>query len=274
MLKFNTLLELANLDLRNVYLLRHEDGRLAPGRIFAAWLSEREQFEKYQQSQKWKNRFPEGSSIASFVVAPGGETLFVGIYDVAHVSRLDGAFEDALLGTLPSEDRAWHEMKRSDRMHEYQAKLVIDWGAGKRQWRQLAFKQNKPVLEIRPQFREEQFPGYINFLRCLGELNNIYPSWRARLEERKGIYLLAFDDGMQYVGSATGERGFWQRWENYLANGHGGNRVLIRDHRDARRAMVSILETSGSAETERNIINQEMFWKKKLGSRAKPLDDQ
>jgi hypothetical protein len=47
---------------------------------------------------------------------------------------------------------------------------------------------------------------------------------------------------------------------------------LIRDHRDARNAMVSILEVSGSAQTERDIINQEMLWKQKLGMRAKELD--
>ena len=82
---------------------------------------------------------------------------------------------------------------------------------------------------------------------------------------------LTFDDGMQYVGSATGEQGFWQRWSDYLANGHGGNRVLIRDQRDARKAWVSILEVSGSAQTERDIINQEMLWKRKL-VKAKPLD--
>ena len=271
MLRFNTLLELAGLDPKKVYLLRHEDSRLPPGRIFSAWLSERKKFESYQQSQKWKNRFPEGSAVASFVVAPGGETLFVGVYDVAHVSRVGGPTEDALLGKLPSEDRAWHEMKRSNRMQEYEAKLVIDWGQGFIAWHQRAHRQNKAVLEIRAQLKEEPFPGYMKFMRRLAELNDIYPLWRTRLEE-KGIYLLVFDDGMQYVGSATGERGLWQRWENYLANGHGGNRVLIRDHRDARKAMVSILEISGSAQTERDIVTQEMLWQKKLGSKAKPLD--
>ena len=77
---------------------------------------------------------------------------------------------------------------------------------------------------------------------------------------------------MQYVGSATGEAGFWQRWQHYLATGHGGNRILIGDQRDARNAMVSILEVSGSAQTERDIINQEMLWQRKLGTRAKLLE--
>jgi len=188
------------------------------------------------------------------------------------LSRVAGPFQDPLLGKLPAEDRAWHLLKKSNRMRDYEAKLVIDWGPGKKAWRQRASNKDKTVLELRAHFVEEPFPRYLNFKRRLGDLKNIYPSWRARLEERKGIYLLVFDDGMQYVGSATGERGFWQRWESYLANGHGGNRVLMRDGRDARNAVVSLLEVSGSSETDHDIVRQEMFWQRKLGSRAKPLE--
>ena len=270
--RFNTLLEEASLDPNKIYLLRHEDDRLAPGRLLSAWLNEKEKFEHYQAGQKWKNRFPEGSSLASFVVTTTRETLFVGIYDVLHLSRISGPFEDPLLGKMPAEDRAWHETQHSDRMRDLEGRVVIDWGPAPRQWRQLAGNQNKLVTEIRPRFKEDPFRGYKRFRYPMGELRNIYPSWKARLEEVRGVYLLVFDDGMQYVGSATGERGFWQRWEGYFASGHGRNKVLIRDRRDARNAMVSILETSGSQETRNDIVRREMFCQKMLGSRAKALD--
>src|SRR5271165_5691489 len=143
--------------------------------------------------------------------------------------------------------------------------LLSNGGPAKLAWRQLAHMQNKIVLEIRAQRKDEPFPPYLNFMHKVRGLNGIHPSWQVRLKERMGVYLLTFDDGMQYVGSATGEQGFWQRWSNYLTNGHGGNRILIRDQRDARVALVSILEVSGSAQTERDIINQEMRWKQKLG---------
>jgi hypothetical protein len=253
-------------------MLRHEDKRVLSGRLYQKWKSAPEDFEAYQSVQKWKNRFPEGSSLAAFVVGPEGETLFVGMYDVLKLSRSNEPYDDSLLGKMQAEDRSWHETKNSDRMQNYREKLVIEWGPGKLAWRQRAHEQNKIILEIRAHPKEEPFPHYINFLRRLGELNNIYPSWQPRLKERKGIYLLTFDDGAQYVGSATGEQGFWQRWHDYLTNGHGGNRVLIRDQRDARKAMVSILEVAGSAQTGQDIINQEMLWQKKLGVRAKPLD--
>jgi hypothetical protein len=159
------------------------------------------------------------------------------------LSRSNEPYNDPLLGKMQAEDRSWHETKNSDRMQNYQEKLVIEWGPGKLAWRQRAHEQNKIILEIRARPKEKPFPYYVNFLHRLGELNNIYPSWQTRLKEHKGVYLLTFDDGTQYVGSATGEQGFWQRWHDYLTNGHGGNRVLIRDKRDARNPWFRYLKS-------------------------------
>jgi hypothetical protein len=273
MLKFNTLLREAGFNPEKVFLLRHEDKRVPSG-LYQVWKSRRKDFETYQDSQKWKNRFPEGSSLASFVVGPERETLFVGMYDVLTLSRSNEECVDPLLGKMEPEDRSFHKTIHSDRMLEYEEKLVIEWGPAKLAWRQRAHETNgnKTVLEIRAQAKDAPFPAYINFLQRLADLDSIYPSWQMRLEAQKGVYLLTFDDGMQYVGSATGEKGFWQRWSDYLATGHGGNRVLINDQRDARKAMVSILEVSGSAQIGDDIVIQEMLWKRKLGIKAKSLD--
>ena len=276
-LRFNTLLEQADLDPNKVrvYLLRHEDERVRPGRLLSAWFNERDAFEAYQAGQKWRNRFDVGSSLASFVVTPGRETLFVGLYEVRGRSRDFGPSEDPLLGKLQAEvdGRAEHETEHSNKMQEYEGRIVINWGSGTRAWRQIASEDNnKLILELRREIGEAPFPGYKSFRSRLGELKNIYPSWIERLEEARGVYLLVFPDGMQYVGSAAGERGFWRRWEEYLANGHGSNEALIRDRRDARNAMVSILETSGSRETRDDIVKREMFLQQMLGSRAKALD--
>lgn len=273
MLGFNTLLQEAGFDLKNVFLLRHEDKRVKSG-VYRAWKSAPKDLEAYQSNQQWKNRFLEGSSLAAFVVGPEGETLFVGMYDVLKLSHVNEEFIDPLLGKMPAGDRASHELKHSDRMREYEEKVVIEWGKGKLAWRQRASQENnKTILEIRAQAKEEAF-HHVTLLRRLEDLRNIYPSWQTRLKVLKGVYLLTFDDGMQYVGSATGEEGFWQRWQNYLTTGHGGNRVLIRDQRDARNAMVSILEVSGTAQTGPDIINQEMLWQRKLGMRAKRLESE
>ncbi|MGA8652478.1 MAG: hypothetical protein WB677_18025 [Xanthobacteraceae bacterium] len=87
MLQFNTLLQDVDLNPEKVFLLRHEDKRV-PSRLHQVWKTARQNFEAYQSYQKWKHRFPEGSSLAAFVVGPEDETLFVGLYDVLKLSRI------------------------------------------------------------------------------------------------------------------------------------------------------------------------------------------
>lgn len=139
-----------------------------------------------------------------------------------------------------------------------------------------AARYNAKVLEIKRAPDQEQFPTLMKFRKRVSDLPNIPPSWQDPLKEAKGIYLLTFaSDGQQYVGSASGDEGFWQRWSDYVRTGNGGNRVLIREKRDARTgATVSILEVTGSALTRQEIIDREMNWQIKLGSRAKRLDDE
>jgi len=74
----------------------------------------------------------------------------------------------------------------------------------------------------------------------------------------------------QYVGSATGENGFWQRWEEYVQTGHGGDVALRR--RDPSDYHVSILEVAGTASTVDDIVNMEQRWKLKLQSREMGLN--
>jgi hypothetical protein len=275
-LRLNTLLEIAGFDLKKVFLLRHQaPKRLPKGRFFSTWVSEKSKFESYQQLQSWKNRFPQGSILASFVVTPTGETLFVGAYNVIRLSKIKTSINDPLVGYLPPKIRAWHETKHSKRMKQYEGVLVIDWGSRKeRGWRQRAHRQNKLVLELRRTIKEEQFPGYINFMRKIADLRNIPREWQHRLKDAQGVYLLTFSDGQQYIGSASGKEGFWQRLGDYVRNGHGGNRILKKENRDARNAIVSILEFTGSGASKNDIIQREMIWQSKLGSRVTQLDDE
>jgi hypothetical protein len=59
--------------------------------------------------------------------------------------------------------------------------------------------------------------------------------------------------------------------KDYLENGHGGN-VALRE-RDAREAMVSVLETARLTDTRQDILNSEYLWHRKLGTRTIRLDD-
>jgi len=91
------------------------------------------------------------------------------------------------------------------------------------------------------------------------------------LQASRGIYLLTCPRTKeQYVGSATGEGGFWQRWQDYVQTGHGGDVAL--KSRDPSDYQVSILEVAGTAVTPDDIINMEVRWKTKLQSREMGLN--
>ncbi len=92
-------------------------------------------------------------------------------------------------------------------------------------------------------------------------------SWRARLSEWHGIYLI-FDesDGKSYVGSAYGRDNILGRWDVYVRNGHGGNREL-RD-RDPRNFRFTILERLAPDLPPEDVISKESSWKLRLHTRA------
>mgnify|MGYP001489024962 FL=1 len=75
------------------------------------------------------------------------------------------------------------------------------------------------------------FPGYnsvrisYSLLRVIIHQQN--PSWKGALCNVAGVYLITdTKKGMQYVGSAYGGDGIWQRWYSYVKTGHGHNKDL------------------------------------------------
>jgi hypothetical protein len=77
--------------------------------------------------------------------------------------------------------------------------------------------------------------------------------------------------GEQYVGSATGDSGFFGRWLCYQ-DGHGGNVGLRELAADAAEYDVNILEVAASNATVEEIYERESLWKRKLGTRANGLN--
>jgi len=91
------------------------------------------------------------------------------------------------------------------------------------------------------------------------------------LQSSRGIYLITCPRTReQYVGSATGDGGFWRRWQDYAQSGHGGNVAL--KSRDPSDYQVSILEVAGTAATTDEILGMEGIWKAKLQSREMGLN--
>ena len=94
------------------------------------------------------------------------------------------------------------------------------------------------------------------------------------LSATKGVYLISdTKTGKQYVGSAYGVDGIWGRWSDYVnTNGHGGNKLLkelVSSDKDyANNFRFSILMLLPSSVTDKEAIEKEQLFKKKLGTYA------
>jgi len=136
------------------------------------------------------------------------------------------------------------------------------------------------VIHILPStFDGEDFPGYDNVILSYQQLATIIrrhkKDWIAALENQKAVYLITDkNNGKQYVGSAYGENGMLlQRWSNYIRNGHGGNKDLLRVVNEQGFDYVkesfqySILENYNSRVDKKIILNRESWWKNTLQTR-------
>lgn len=271
---FNSLLRDAGIPAAEVRLLRHKDQRAAEGRsIYELWRDNREAFERYQSTQRIKNR-PEFNSAygASFVGTPADETLFAGLYRVEYKGLLD---RDMPLPHMDGVDVAGtcdlYGRTVMEEFADFDGRLLICWGSGLRSWDQRADNQNKLIVELRREFKEPEFPGFLNFLKPLSSLDSLPRGWCDVLKSSRGVYLMTCPKTKeQYVGSATGSDGFWGRWQQYMQAGHGGN-VALRSQ-DPSDYQVSILEVAGTALTFEEVLAMESRWKQKLQSREMGLN--
>ena len=265
----NTIMRDAGLQPSDVRLLRHKDKRATKGRTpYELWRDNRPQFELYQSSQSVeKRKLMTAPYWAVFIVNLNDETMFGGVYQVRYrglwerdtpKAHIEGGVD--LAGSCDHYDLVLTAV-----LSDLIGRLFVDWGSAKITWVQYAERNDKTVTELRTAFREESFPGFLNFIQPLSTVGKLPTSWQTALTASRGIYLLTCPKTKeQYVGSATGGRGFWGRWEDYVETGHGGNLGLMG--RDPSDYQVSILEVAGTAATDDDIKAMEGRWQSKLQS--------
>ncbi|MCG8443719.1 MAG: GIY-YIG nuclease family protein [Caulobacterales bacterium] len=275
MLTFNALLRAADVPVEGVTLARHQDTRLRDGlTTFRLWRDRPDEFAVYEATQG-RPVFRSAGHVASFVVDHEGETVFVGLSRVLDCAPNAEAVVIDCLGEHHGPGSVLtYDLERDRRFAPYQGRLVIDWGPGARSWCQRAANQDKPIVELRREVRDAEWPGYMGVSLREDEIRGVPPNWAAKLGAANGVYLLVCPEtGEQYVGAAFGAGGFLARWRAYAADGHGGN-VLLRERRRRTQAplAISILEVFGSAITEDEAHAAESRWKRALGTRAHGLN--
>lgn len=260
-------------DARRVKLVRHKDARYDIEHLRAkGW------FDAYQGIQT-RPVFDGCDHLAVFVGEEGTAARFIGVYEV-------GRRTSATLALLPSDcphrewagpGRVFYPLAKVRGLEELEERLVIDWGKGALAWHQ--WYRDRPVLELRAPGRA--LPPFVDYLHVnlrFRELKRLAASpdahrdWVSGLKAVGAIYLIVNGvTGQQYVGSATGDGGLWERWQEYARTGHGGNlRMKEACHQpecpDAFR--FSILETFSKTLTKPKAVELEGFFKEKLGTRA------
>jgi hypothetical protein len=266
MISFNALLSAEAIDPATVKLVRHQDKRIS-GRPtpYQLWKMRDGSFEKYQSIQKRPKIFAGAKFLAAFVATPLNETLFVGLYAIRGTAKAPVGLIDPISGESV-EGLNFFNLTLQPALEDYQGRLSIVWGTGYRAWVQRAETNEKKVLEIRRNENEPQFPGFLDFREQLSRLSSVPIAWRGVLSSVGGIYLLTCPNtGKQYVGSAYGAAGFWGRWEEYAASGHGGNRRMM--DLPSSDYQVAVLEVAASSTTIENLIEMENRWKEKLRTR-------
>ena len=252
------------LEGKKVKLVRHKDSRAEYRHV----IKDREALLEYQREQA-KEIFKGCDYIICFIGLERKRSVFIGVFKVNGHNMRNGQY--------------YYDLEPIPEFNTFVDRLVIDWGSNAISWHQWYDRQSKEVMEILPQGYIGNFPGLLDFVLEYDELKELINNpdanyeWRHHLSAINGVYLiLDSSTGMQYIGSANGNNGIWQRWSDYAASGNGGNKELValqkNDPHHHKNFRFSVLQSLPSNITQREIVAIENLYKQKLGSRAHGLN--
>jgi GIY-YIG catalytic domain len=284
-MEFNDLLRLVGVDPAETAVMLHAPAETALRRgLLALAYEEPALFEAYQDNHP-KNAeatLSRRRHAASFVMEEGDNARFVGLY-----ANQDGAFRSAAdLDADPvrrqlqerfrksgfverageTSGRVVFVLKPADGLSDLPGRLVVRRTPG-RAYMRLAENNCLEIIEISrvPQFSPPA-PDWRDFIVTGTEVRVLPQSWRARLREWRGIYLIIDPkDGARYVGSAYGAENLLGRWTAHVA-GDAGVTVDLKG-RNPEGFRFSILELLAPTSESGDVFQAETRWKLTLGTR-------
>jgi hypothetical protein len=241
-------------------------------------------FELYQAYQH-RPVFHDVKQIVSFYGLPGSRAGFYGVYKVlGHRPRSEGPIPVACKWS-----RAWnrgtgffYDLKPDQRFDDLRDRLVIRW-TGALAWVQKRL-DNKDILEILESGRKlPPFADYLEFSLTYEQLKDLFQNeeahrdWKTPLSAVAGVYMvLAQTSGKQYVGSAYGPGGIWERWRKYAVSGHGGNiqlkALMQKNSSYPEQFRFSLLQILPKTMAVEKVVKREWLYMRKLGTRATGLN--
>ena len=247
-----------------VKLVRHKDNRYE----YKDLIKDKSELLKYQRQQS-KEVFKDCDYIISFIGLERRKSLLFGVFKVNGIEKTG--------------DHFYYDLVQIPEFDYLVDRVVIDWGDNAIAWHQWYHKQPKEVIQIFPKGYLGTFSGLLDFVLDFEELKKLITNaeanhdWKAHLSAVNGIYMiLDSNTGNQYIGSACGNYGIWQRWSEYVATFHGGNKRLIDLCATAdgyyKNFKFSVLQALPSNITQKEIVAIENLYKQKLGTRAYGLN--
>lgn len=227
--------------------------------------------ERFQQWQCWQSQtnFNREFVVTLIQMQKPEHWLFAGVYST-RVFKLNGS------GFV-------YQLEERAACSPMQGRLIVSFKRAGRQsyLRAEGWTDQMLIKEVRAErLSVPDFPGFkvLNISRQMLGLvvRENHETWRGALSNVAGVYLISdTDTGKFYVGSATGAGGLWQRWCEYAANGHGGNRdlkALMKEKGSRANLQYSVLEIADTHTSEKEILARESHWKEVLLTRLHGLN--
>lgn len=283
-MEFNDVLKIFGIEPEQVRMVRHGYKELD---TFDAFINDRPLFEAYQAFQT-KDKFGNAEFIAVFAPHHGNHAFFLGFWHIdGQIQATEAPSEKLELvqrfnWPLEEQNYSYYILTPQNIANDLSQRLIIDWGGSAVTWVQR--RTDKSIVSILPPESIREFESYESTILMFDELakmtgNKVNNStWFNALRAVNGIYVITNQrNGKNYVGSAYGKNGIWQRWEAYAENGHGGNKLIVQLLEDEPEAVnhfqFSILEILPATATIDDAIAKENLWKNKLGSRVGGYND-
>jgi len=267
MLKLVDLLRLSGVELGDYKIHCATDNKQSGWRPLDAYYTGNFELGQSQQSQK---NFECEHVLSLINLGNSKRWLFVGVYRVGGVREV--------------KQKQWsgfvYSLKPLAGLEHLAGRAIIGFAKSFRN--SYLVGRNYEDQLIVTAIREERmtiadFPGFNSVRLSFEMLKSIMrqdnPSWRAALANVAGIYVITDRaTGKQYVGSAYGGVGLWQRWSAYAKLGHGGNKelraLLQREGGDyANKFQFSLVEVCDINASPDYIFSRESHWKDVLMTR-------
>jgi hypothetical protein len=284
-MNLNDLLLAKSVPPEEVLVLRHRPFEPELNKVLPWLAAEKPKvFNAYQQTQgeRVEKAMKGAKYVASFIGHEPGKALFVGLYSIEGSRPLTveefwklPAYSEmkqfGMQGFTEKDGRQavlWFDLALTEFYSSWKGKLVIEWPGLERSWWRWADRNTMPVHAIlEDSALDASMPEWDEIVLTWEELGILPGRWRSLLSQWRGVYFI-FDtsDGKGYVGSAYGSDNLLGRWRNYMASGHGDNKLLRK--RDARQFRFTIVQRVSPDMDADDVIRLEGTWKERLHTRS------